>query len=270
MTTINNRIVMKKAAIILSVFIFLASSCRQVTKKQVENNNVIYEQNDENPVVASEKFDSIFTSSIRPNEKLLSGKIYTDNFEYIGYNDDGNYYFFIVTKDREKITLLDGLIIENKTFPKLNRGDMVEIQWKIDSSWVAGDGDRLEMTEWAINLKKTKDGNVSLFKKKYTKPLKYNYESNYSTSFLDEIYKNVEYYLANSKQDLVKLTINDPNSSLIYSIEEQEKNGKKYYAVGISNEFENHQSIIQWIYLNEDLSEIFEYDLPNDELIKFQ
>jgi len=247
---------MKKTVIILSVFALIASSCGQATKKQTVNNP------------ASSLTDSTFTSDIRPNEKLQLGKVYTDNFEYINYNDQTDYFFFSVRKDNKEITLLDN--VADKQTSILNRGDMVEIQWKIDSSWVAGDGDRLEMTEWAINVKKTKDGNVSLFKKKYTKPLKYNYENNYSTSFLDEIYKNVEYYLANSKQDLVKLAINDPNSSLIYSIEEREKNGKKYYAVGISNEIENHQSIIQWIYMSEDLQEICEYDLPNDELIKFQ
>ncbi|MCL1867810.1 MAG: hypothetical protein FWF72_02520, partial [Paludibacter sp.] len=102
------------------------------------------------------------------------------------------------------------------------------------------------------------------------KPLKYYYNNDYSISFLDKIYKNVEYYIANSKQDLVKLAIYDPKSDLIYSIEDRTMNGKKYYAVGISNEFENIQSIIQWIYLDEDLQKIFEYDISNNELIEFE
>ncbi len=212
----------------------------------------------------------IYSSVIRPGENLQLGEIYTDHFEYTGYNDDGDYFFLIVRKDGEKITLLDGL--PGKTFPVLNRGDMVDIQWKIDSVWIAGDNEVLDFTEWAVGVRKTGDGKVSLFKQKRSQPLKYYYDGElaFNDSFLHKIYQEVEYYLANSKQELVKKLVNDPTSDLAYSIEERKQGGKSYYVIGIANDFENHSSIVQWIYLTDDLQQIFEYDLQNNELIEFK
>ena len=248
---------MREVVFILSVFALIASSCGEATKKQDETTN--REKND----TIIEK--GTLTSDIRPNEKLQIGKTYTDNFEYIDYGaaseDD---FFFDLKKDGKEILLIDGCA-KGKT-PILNRGDMVEIQWEIKEG-----NEIFDTTEWAVKIKKTKDGNVSLFKKKYPKPLRYYYfNEDYSTSLLDEIYKKIEYYLANSKQGLVKVHIDGQNSNLVYSIEDREVDGEKYYVVGISNEFENHTSIIQWIYLSDNLQKIFEYDLPNEKLIEFK
>lgn len=246
---------MKKTIIIL-VIAFIAGGCMHTNKQQAANNSVI------SPI------NSAFASDIRPNEKLQLNKIYTDEFEFIDYNDDYDDFFIEVQKDNKKHSL-----IVNDIRPEdlnLNRGDMVRIQWKINSLRPSGDESLLLFEEFATEITKIKDSNVSLFRQKHPKPLKYYYNNDYSISFLDKIYKNVEYYIANSKQDLVKLAIYDPKSDLIYSIEDRTMNGKKYYAVGISNEFENIQSIIQWIYLDEDLQKIFEYDISNNELIEFE
>jgi len=201
---------MKKTVIILSVFALIASSCGQAMKKQAKNNEVVFEQNNENPVVISEKIDSIFTSPIRPKEKLLAGKIYSDNFEYLDYNDQGDYFFFVVHKDNQHFTLLDGCT-EGKV-PKLNRGDILEIQWKIDSSWVAGDGDKLDMREWATNIKKTKDGELSIFRNTNKKTKLYyfiddldNYTDYGKNSLIDE----VEYFLANATDENILQYLND-------------------------------------------------------------
>jgi hypothetical protein len=254
---------MKKTILIFSLLAFIASSCGQL-KKQAK----------ENTISDPEKSDTIFTSPIRPNEKLELGKIYTDHFEYMNYNDLYDYFYFVVKKNGETMTLIDAC--DEEKIPELNRGDIVEIQWKIDSVWI--DGEPLKMNELATFVKNTKDGNVSLFKKKYAKPLKYTYheKDKYTDWFFDEIYKNVEYYLANSTNDLVRSHVNSRNSNLGYSIEEQERDQKMYYLIGIYNEtstsedVENRSSIIRWLYISEDLQTIYDYDLPNDELIKFE
>ena len=134
---------MKKTIIILAIFALIASSCEQATKKQVVNNS------------APSWIDSTFTSDIRPNEKLQLGKIYTDNFEYIEYNDQGYDISFAVKKDGKIVSLLDDTA-EGET-PVLNRGDMVEIQWKIDSLHpVAGDNKLLLFKEFAEKVSITK------------------------------------------------------------------------------------------------------------------
>jgi hypothetical protein len=122
-----------------------------------------------------------------------------------------------------------------------------------------------------ISAKKVKDGNVSLFLKKYKKPIKYYSEKeDYTDGFKDYLYTQVEYYLANSKQELVKTAIKNPDADLSYSIEEKEKEGHIFYVLGISNDFEHHTNIIQWIYIDSNNNQLYEYDLPNDKLVEFK
>ena len=68
---------------------------------------------------------------------------------------------------------------------------------------------------------------------------------------------------------MIKSTIESPDASLTYSIEDGEKSGRSYTILGISNEFENRTSIIQWLYLDNENRKLYEYDLGNDKLIEF-
>ena len=132
---------MKRTVIILSVLALIASSCGQATKKQVVNNS------------APSWIDSTFTSDIRPNEKLQLGKILTDNFEYIEYNEDD--FSFAVKKDGKIFSLLDDTPVGET--PVLNRGDRVEIQWKIDSIHPGGNHEVLWFKEFAEKVSITKE-----------------------------------------------------------------------------------------------------------------
>ncbi|MDU1889828.1 MAG: hypothetical protein E6767_03995 [Dysgonomonas sp.] len=273
---------MKKALLILTLHAIIMGSCTQRAEKQVETTlNVdtissdtyiqqtpIHISYDATPETLEIGTDSTFISSIRPNEKLQTGKIYSDTFEYFDFNDNGDDVILYVKKGNITFPLM-----ANELFGKLNdwaRGDLYQIEWKIDTMRPAGDERQLWIEYFALKTTKTKDGNVSLFRKKYTKPLKYTYSSSegYTSSTLDWIYRNVEYYLANSKQELVIIHINNPSDDISYSIEQETIGEKEYIKIGISNEFENHTSIIQWIYLYGD--KIYEYDLPNDELIELK
>jgi hypothetical protein len=110
-----------------------------------------------------------------------------------------------------------------------------------------------------------------LFLKKYKKPIKYYTDKeDYTTDYKDYLYTQVEYYVANSKNELVKGAIKDPNADLSYSIEEKEKDGRSYTVLGISNDFEHHTNIIQWLYLDNENRNLYEYDLPNDKLVEFK
>ncbi len=228
--------------------------------------------NDIEGLAYSDADNEVLTSPVRGGEQLEVGKIYTDDdFEYVEYNDQGDYFFFVVQRDDERMIFLDGYPA-GSTLPVLNRGDRVEIQWKVDSSWVAGDGERLVMTEWATNIKKTEDGSLSLFKKKHPNPLPYQYDKEwaFTEGFLVRIREAVEYYLANTKQQRVRDVLDDPSANIGFSIEEQRRDGQLYYLIGIYNEFENHTNTFQWLYLSDnEWAKIFEYDLPNDKLIEF-
>ena len=84
--------------------------------------------------------DSTYTLSVRPNEKLHVGKAYTDTFEYLDYNEEGDDLRLIVKKDGKIYPLIanelwDAIV----TNPQFNKGDLLEIQWTIDFLAPAGD-----------------------------------------------------------------------------------------------------------------------------------
>lgn len=153
----------------------------------------------------------------------------------------------------------------------LLRGDVCEIEWKKDTIYIAGDGEPPKIANWLVSVKKIEDGNVSKFRKEYKKELKYHWfeENNYSNNYLDEIYLLAEYYIANSKNKLIKNAINSKDQ-LEYSLEMRTENNKDYEMLGIGYTFENRFSIMQWIYIDRETKQIYEYDLPNEKLIAFE
>ena len=57
---------------------------------------------------------------------------------------------------------------------------------------------------------------------------------------------------------------------LEYSIEERIENNRDYEMLGIGYTFEHRFSIMQWIYIDRETKQIYEYDLPNERLIAFE
>jgi len=112
---------------------------------------------------------------------------------------------------------------------------------------------------------------VSKFRKNYGKEIYYNYSGdfNYMQSYLDELYLIAEYYIANSKNELLKSIIAN-KYRLEYSVEQQQRNGKKYTVLGIGTVNEGRITKAQWLYYDAENRILYEYDLPNDELIVFE
>ncbi len=212
-----------------------------------------------------------FVSSIRPNEKIELNKEYVNELVYNDFNENGDYPLISFLKNSTEWYSLH-YDAEKFNFDKLqfNKGDVMQITWKIDSVWIAGEGDKLEMAEWLVNIKKIKDGKVSLFKKNYKKELNIIYEKEFTKDGMDYIYKTIQYYLANTTNELVKTNLNNKNANLVFMIESDfERNKEIYTHIGIATSHENHTQVFQWLFLSED-EELFEYDLPNDKLIKFE
>ncbi|WP_136666652.1 hypothetical protein [Flavobacterium sp. H122] len=242
------------ALLISLTFLF---SCKedktsQKNTKTDTNNSKIVTNND------PEKY---FKSDFRPNEKISLNTIYENEVVFEKYNDDGDYTLMNVK---------NGSFIYDWERTKENdfcRGDILSVKWRMDSIWIAGDGETLDFTETAFAVKKKKDGKVSQFRKKYKEPLSYHHSYEDKTEwFFNEIYLQVEYYIANSKNSLFN---NYENIKIEYSIEHNIKDGKEYYMIGIYDNSNNQNSIIQWLYIEPEEFTIYEYDLPNDKLIKF-
>jgi hypothetical protein len=250
----------------LALFVLLLS-CKENKETTAENLDKTVQKDTINVKDASNiASDENLVSDLRPDEKLKTEETYSDQVEFVNFDGNGDYALFTVQKNKKLVSFYTNL--EDAGIFK--RGDVLDVNWKMDTIYEAGEGEKQDFGEWLIIAKKVKDGPVSLFRKKYTKAIKYTSEKDELTAdFKNYLYEQVEYYLANSRNELVKLAIKSPNADLSYSIEEKEKDGRSYYVLGISNDFEHHTNIIQWLYLDNETRNLYEYDLPNDKLIKF-
>jgi len=205
----------------------------------------------------------IASDSIKVNHPKNTGQMITADF--YTYEEIGDYLYLLI-KDNGKIESFVTQAVDKD----LNRGDQVEVKWKKGQIEIAGDNDRKEDSKMLVSVKKTKDGALSLFKQRYTKPVKYTFgqDLDLSNEERDNIYNNVQYYLANTKNKLLLLHLKK-NEELTYSIEERNEQGKDYIVLGLGVEFENRFSVAQWLYIDQRNGDLYEYDLPNDNLVPF-
>lgn len=187
--------------------------------------------------------------------------------EFVEYNDDGDYFLLTARRKNEILSFIN----DNNDDRSLLRGDMIEVLWKTDTIYIAGDGDTPQQAEKIISLKKLKNGNVSKFRKTYNKPLKYHWPEgeDYSKSYLDKLYTLVEYYVANTKNEQLQLLVKNRNE-INYSIEKQTRGDKEYVLIGIATTEEHHINTVQWLYLDNEQDKLYEYDLVNDNLVEFE
>ena len=203
---------------------------------------------------------------------FLTKGIQKDTFEFINYNDDYDYYFLNLKKDGGFYQFINDNIEDRS----LLKGDLVEVTYKDQVIYIAGDGDTKALAEWAITVKKKKNGKLANFKTSYTHKITYYTigESTYTDEYLEKLYEHVEYYIANSKNTLLNGLLNE-NKKLECSLENRTHNNKEYIVFGIGNSFEHKTNTVQWLFYDKEdpgefyLYDVFyEYDIITDTLIK--
>lgn len=98
------------------------------------------------------KVNTNFKNNIRPNKSIKLNKVYTDTIQFIGYNDDYDYGYLEGKKNNKDVYLnysWNGG--DNYNFKK---DDFIQITWKMDSIYIAGDGETLQFAETAIHAVK--------------------------------------------------------------------------------------------------------------------
>ena len=257
---------------------FLVTACSQ------KRENIGVNNKKENDTIRNDiSNEKIENDTIESSADLIDvqhferNKTYTDTVIFQQYMDYGDFDRFHV-----KVRGKNLYPVNSDDDRSLNRGDIAILTWGVDNIWIPESPNDKWLSEFSKSIRKIKDGRLSVYKKKYPQQLSYNYDNSikekYSNEDFDEIYNLVKYYLANSKQSLVLSNVKNQSDSvqIQYSIEEQdrEENGNKvtYTVIGLSTYFENHNSIFQWLYLKRNdygYRDIYEYDLPNDQLIFF-
>jgi hypothetical protein len=184
--------------------------------------------------------------------------------EFIEYNDDGDYFLVTAKKADSLFTF-----INQSDDRSLSRGDVINLEWEPTFIESAGDGGRQVKAEKIISMVKVTEGNVSRFRRYYQKKLTYTWsvDENYSQSYLDKLYLLVEYYIANSKNELLRLSIKN-RDQLTFSIEEQRRSNKDLILIGISATSEHHLNAIQWLYIEKANNVLYEYELSDDIMVR--
>lgn len=187
--------------------------------------------------------------------------------EFIDYNDDGDYFLLNAKKGKTFYSFIN----DKNEKRDLLRGDLVEIIWKWDTIYIAGDGETPELAEWIISIKKIKDGNVSVFRKQYPEKIPYSVigDDNLTSEFKDKLYSLVAYYLANSKKESVKQCIRN-KQELSFTIEDKDEEKPPYIALGIYARSDGQSKIIQWLWYSPNTDMLFEYDHNREKLTPFR
>lgn len=127
----------------LFILVIILQSCGNETQKAT------IASNSENPQQTSADASEL-TSSLRPNERLELGKIYTDTIDFVEFNDYGDEPLIFINRNKDTTSL----IYDWEIGYDFVRGDELEIQWKMDSIRYAGDSEFLEYTAFLVSAKK--------------------------------------------------------------------------------------------------------------------
>ena len=132
----------EKESITISDEFYLEETKIEISKFHINRNGEL------NPIKTE------FTSDIRPKKDILLNKVYVDTIQFLSYNDDYDYKLLLGKKKGKSVSLVYNW--EWETNKKLNfkHDDYIKITWKMDSIFVAGDGETLDFKERAINAEK--------------------------------------------------------------------------------------------------------------------
>lgn len=100
------------------------------------------------------KIKTTFSSHLRPNKPIFLNQIYTDTIKFSNYNDDFDYFMLKGKKNGNDVTLVYNWVWNNNDKYNFKSGDIIEVKWKMDSIFYAGDGETLDFKERAINAEK--------------------------------------------------------------------------------------------------------------------
>ena len=89
------------------------------------------------------------SSNLRRDEVLEIGKIYKDTVVFLENITDYDYFFFLVSKEKDTARI----IYYDEEIP-FRKGDTIALQWKMDTVYIAGEGDILSFEEWYVSGKK--------------------------------------------------------------------------------------------------------------------
>lgn len=95
------------------------------------------------------QIDTTFYNSLRSNQALYLDEVYKDTLEVAGNSDDSDYFAFVFRKDDSLHSLTYYTDPDEEEYD-FARGDIVEVKWKIDTIYIAGEDDSIAYDLWMV------------------------------------------------------------------------------------------------------------------------
>lgn len=158
----SNRRIMKYQLIL---FLLILSACQHKGDLKTADEPEILERQ-----TKEEKRNSLETqqgqnqldSTILPYDPTPFTKIQTDTIEFIDYNDDFDYRNLIGQKNGKNLSFVYHWDwTENQEY-NFRPGDLILIEWKMDSIRMAGDEEVVNVVERVLDAKKISSGNLPI------------------------------------------------------------------------------------------------------------
>ncbi len=94
---------------------------------------------------------SKLSSVLRLNEKIEFGKIYTDTVNFISFDDNYDYWYFLAQKNKDTVQIMYSVDIP---INELVKGDKIEINWGMKRLEEAGDPEISYVKPYLVSFKK--------------------------------------------------------------------------------------------------------------------
>lgn len=144
------------------ILVLLVAACHQggkekeVPKTKVQKTEMVHEKVD---TPETDKKPTKLSSALRPDEPVFLNQTYTDTLEFSDYEDDFDYWFLKGRKNGAKVSLIYNWDWRNNQDYNFRQGDLIAVQWKMDSIVNPGDEAIVHIEEVAITAKKIASGN---------------------------------------------------------------------------------------------------------------
>ncbi len=99
------------------------------------------------------KVNTKFKNNIRFNKNIKLNTVYTDTIQFLNYNDNYDYFFLEGKKDNRDVALIYNWESGNHKY-NFKKNDLIKVTWKMDSTFMAGDGETLYFNEHALDAEK--------------------------------------------------------------------------------------------------------------------
>ncbi|WP_299435601.1 hypothetical protein [uncultured Aquimarina sp.] len=137
---------------------FCLSACKDTPttlEKTASDTELKSEKKKEEPIKSQlEKktpTSSKLSSALKPNERIEFGKMYTDTVNFIRFDDNSDYWYFLVQKNKDPIQIMYHADIP---INELIKGDKILIEWEMKSLQEAGDENITYVKPYLVSFKK--------------------------------------------------------------------------------------------------------------------